>query len=131
MKFFPKSFKENETGQVLVIVALMFVGLVAMMDPPRPEVKKAIELCRQAGIKTVMITGDHKETAVAIAKELNLLKDDLLAVNGSDVDLMNDDELKNRVRRIAVYARTSAEHKLRIVRAWKTLGEVVARQATE
>lgn len=105
---------------------LILVGLIAMMDPPRPEVKKSIETCRNAGITTVMITGDHKETAVAVAKELNLMKEGALAVTGAELEQMDDQYLKDNVRNIAIYARTSAAHKLRIVRAWKSLGEVVA-----
>lgn len=105
---------------------LILVGLIAMMDPPRSEVKKSIETCRKAGITTVMITGDHKETAVAVAKELNLMKEGALAVTGAELEQMDDQYLKDNVRNIAIYARTSAAHKLRIVRAWKSLGEVVA-----
>lgn len=105
---------------------LIFVGLMAMMDLPRPEVKKSIKTCQNAGIKTVMITGDHKETAIAVAKELNLLKSDSLILTGAELDQMDDDRLKTCLERITVYARTSAAHKLRIVRAWKSLGEVVA-----
>lgn len=105
---------------------LILVGLFAMMDPPRPKVKKSIETCRKAGIKTVMITGDHKETAIAVAKELNLMKEGTLAVTGAELEQMNDQSLTDKVRNIAIYARTSAAHKLRIVRAWKSQGEVVA-----
>lgn len=105
---------------------IILVGLIAMMDPPRPEVKKSIETCRKAGITTVMITGDHKETAVAVAKELNLMKEGALAVTGAELEQMDDQSLTDKVRNIAIYARTSAAHKLRIVRAWKSQGEVVA-----
>lgn len=105
---------------------LVFVGLIAMMDPPRPEVKKAVESCENAGITTVMITGDHKETAIAVAKELNLLKADSIILTGSELEQMDDPHLEKCLRRVAVYARTSAAHKLRIVRAWKSLGEIVA-----
>lgn len=105
---------------------LIFVGLIAMMDPPRPEVKSSIETCENAGITTVMITGDHKETAIAIAKELNLLKRDSLVLTGNELDQMEDNFLKENLQKITIYARTSAAHKLRIVRAWKSLGEVVA-----
>jgi len=105
---------------------LILVGLFAMMDPPRSEVKKSIETCKKAGITTVMITGDHKETAVAVAKELKLMKENSLIITGADLEEMDDNRLKECVRGIAVYARTSAIHKLRIVRAWKSLGEVVA-----
>lgn len=105
---------------------LILVGLIAMMDPPRPEVKKSIETCKKAGINTVMITGDHKETAVAVAKELKLMKEGALALTGAELEQMDDQTLTDKVRNIAIYARTSAAHKLRIVRAWKSLGEVVA-----
>jgi len=97
---------------------LTFVGLVAMIDPPREEVKKAIQECKAAGIKTVMITGDHKNTAVAIAQALGFFNDDSLALSG--------EELYKEVRNVSVYARVSPEHKLRVVRAWRKHGEVVA-----
>lgn len=105
---------------------LIFVGLIAMMDPPRPEVKESIEICKNAGITTVMITGDHKETAIAVAKELNLLKSDSMILTGTELDQMDDHRLQKYLRKIVIYARASAIHKLRIVRAWKSLGEVVA-----
>jgi Ca2+-transporting ATPase len=105
---------------------LILVGLIAMMDPPRPEAKKSIETCKNAGITTVMITGDHKETAIALAKELNLLKSDSTILTGAELEQIDDNCLKKCLRKIAVYARTSAKHKLRIVRAWKSLDEVVA-----
>lgn len=105
---------------------LILVGLIAMMDPPRPEVKKSIEICENAGITTVMITGDHKETAVAVAKELNLLKKDSMVLTGLELEQLDDKHLKKYLRKIIIFARTSAAHKLRIVRAWKSLGEVVA-----
>lgn len=105
---------------------LIFVGLIAMIDPPREEVKKAIIECKDAGIKTVMITGDHKNTAVAIAKELGFFKADSLAFTGEELDKLNDEEFYNEVERIPVYARVSPEHKLRIVRAWRKRGEIVA-----
>ncbi|MFA6349298.1 MAG: calcium-transporting P-type ATPase, PMR1-type [Candidatus Omnitrophota bacterium] len=105
---------------------LIFVGLLAMIDPPRPEAKLAIEKCFAAGIKTVMITGDHKNTAVAIAKQLGFFKKDSLALTGEELGRLSDSELDNLVERIPVYARVSPEHKLRIVRAWRHRGEVVA-----
>lgn len=105
---------------------LLFVGLIAMMDPPRPEVKKSIETCKRAGITTVMITGDHKETALAVAKELNLLKNDSIILTGTELDQLEENQLKKLLRNVAIYARTSATHKLRIVHAWKSLGEIVA-----
>lgn len=105
---------------------LVFVALIAMMDPPRLEVKQSVSLCTKAGITPVMITGDHKETAIAVANELNMMKKGSIAVTGSELEEMDDLTLKEKVRNIAIYARTSAIHKLRIVRAWKSLGEVVA-----
>ncbi|MDD5585247.1 MAG: calcium-transporting P-type ATPase, PMR1-type, partial [Candidatus Omnitrophica bacterium] len=105
---------------------LTFAGLVAMIDPPREEVKKAIQECKAAGIKTVMITGDHKNTAIAIARVLGFFNDDSLALSGEELDKLSDDELYKEVRNISVYARVSPEHKLRVVRAWRRYGEVVA-----
>jgi Ca2+-transporting ATPase len=105
---------------------LTFAGLIAMIDPPREEVKRAIEQCSGAGIKTVMITGDHKNTAVAIARQLGFFKEDSLALAGEEIDRLGEEEFKKKVEKIPVYARVSPEHKLRIVRAWRALGEVVA-----
>ncbi|MEK7838598.1 MAG: HAD-IC family P-type ATPase, partial [candidate division NC10 bacterium] len=105
---------------------LIFVGLMAMKDPIRPEVKVAVEACRTAGVRTVMITGDHKDTAVAIARELGLMERGAQAISGAELDRLSDDELARRVDQVAVYARVSAEHKLRVVRAWKSKGAVVA-----
>ncbi len=105
---------------------LTFVGLVAMIDPPREEVKRAIEECARAGIKTVMITGDHKNTAVAIARELGFFKEGSLAFTGAELDKVGDEELAKEVERVLVYARVSPEHKLRIVRALRARREVVA-----
>lgn len=105
---------------------LTFMGLVAMIDPPREEVKKAIQECKAAGIKTVMITGDHKNTAVAIARALGFFNDDSLALSGEELDKLSDDEFYGAVMNISVYARVSPEHKLRVVRAWRKHGEVVA-----
>lgn len=105
---------------------LIFVGLAAMIDPPRPEVKLAIEKCKDAGIRTVMITGDHKNTAIAIARELGFYNLDSEAVTGLELDAMADEELRYRIQKISVYARVSAENKLRIVKAWKENGAIVA-----
>ena len=105
---------------------LVFLGLVGMKDPIRPEVKAAVEACRAAGIRTVMITGDHKDTAVAIAKELGLMKPGEHAISGAELNQLSEDELRDRVQTAAVYARVTAEHKLRVVRAWKQKGAVVA-----
>ncbi len=105
---------------------LVFCGLAAMIDPPREEVKQAMASCRSAGIRSVMITGDHKNTAVAVARELGFYKEDSLALTGDELDKVDDQELDLKVARIAVYARVSPEHKLRIVRAWRGRGEIVA-----
>lgn len=105
---------------------LIYVGMCGMIDPPREEVKNSVQKCISAGIKTVMITGDHKITATAIAKELGILKDESEAITGSDLEKMSDEELKNKVRNLSVYARVSPEHKVRIVKAWQANGEVVA-----
>jgi len=105
---------------------LTFVGLIAMIDPPRLEVKEAMKKCMTAGIRTVMITGDHKNTAVAIAKELGFYHKDSLALTGEELDQLTDDELLAKVEHIPVYARVAPEHKLRIVKAWRKRGHVVA-----
>lgn len=105
---------------------LVFLGLFAMKDPLRPEAKEAVRLCRQAGISTVMITGDHKETAVAIARELGLYDGEGTALSGSELNELTDEQLTGIVERMTVYARVSAEHKLRIVQAWKRSGAIVA-----
>ena len=105
---------------------LIFVGMVAMIDPPRVEVKAAVEKCVSAGIKTVMITGDHKITATAIARELGILTEGDEAITGAELEAMSDEELIKRVRNISVYARVSPEHKVRIVKAWQANGEIVA-----
>ena len=105
---------------------LIFVGMTGMIDPPREEAKEAVKKCISAGIKTVMITGDHKITATAIAKELGILKNDSEAITGAELEKMSDEELKQKVRSISVYARVSPEHKVRIVRAWQANGEIVA-----
>ncbi|MEK6727851.1 MAG: calcium-transporting P-type ATPase, PMR1-type [Candidatus Omnitrophota bacterium] len=110
----------------LIERGLTYIGLLAMIDPPREEVKRAIIECKEAGIKTVMITGDHKNTAVAIARELGFFKEGSLALTGEELDKINDEDFLDKVRRIPVYARVSPQHKLRIVRAWRRLGEVVA-----
>lgn len=105
---------------------LTFVGLIAMMDPPREESAQAVADCIKAGIKPVMITGDHKITAVAIAKQLGILKDLNEAIEGKEIEKLSDRELKNQVEKISVYARVSPEHKIRIVKAWQEKGHVVA-----
>ena len=105
---------------------LIYVGMVGMIDPPREEVKEAVEKCKKAGIKTVMITGDHKITAIAIAKALGILENELEAITGSELENMSDEELIQNVRKYSVYARVSPEHKVRIVKAWQANGEIVA-----
>ena len=105
---------------------LIFVGMVGMIDPPREEAKKAVEKCKTAGIKTVMITGDHKITATAIAKKLGILENENEAITGQDLENMSDEDLEKNVRHYSVYARVSPEHKVRIVRAWQKNGEIVA-----
>lgn len=105
---------------------LVFLGLCAMKDPLRPEAVAAVRWCREAGIKTAMITGDHKDTAVAIARELGLYDGDGSALTGTDINNVTDEQLAQFVERVTVYARVSAEHKLRIVQAWKRRGAVVA-----
>lgn len=105
---------------------LEFVGLIGMIDPPREEVKEAVALCRSAGIRPVMITGDHIETAMAIAKELGIMREGDKSISGSELAKMSDEELFKRIREFAVYARVSPEHKIKIVNAWQKAGEVVA-----
>ena len=105
---------------------LTFIGMVGMIDPPRQEAKVAVEKCKTAGIKTVMITGDHKITATAIARELGILENDDEAITGQDLENMTDEELEKSVRHYSVYARVSPEHKVRIVKAWQKNGEIVA-----
>ena len=111
--------KEDENDYV-------FTGLISMIDPPRLESKEAVYKCIMAGIKPVMITGDNKVTAVAIAKEIGIMSKDDIAIEGLEIDKLNDEQLKDKVKNIAVYARVSPEHKIRIVRAWQALGEIVA-----
>ena len=105
---------------------LTFMGLVGMIDPPRPEAKEAVAVCRRAGIKPVMITGDHVITASAIARELGIMLDGDRAVTGSELDAMTDNELDEQVESIAVYARVSPENKIRIVKAWQRRGQIVS-----
>lgn len=105
---------------------LIFIGLTGMIDPVRPEVKQAISTCKSAGITPIMITGDHLDTAVAIARELDILQDPSQAITGYDLQKMTDEEFMKNVQKYRVYARVQPEHKTRIVKAWKTLGKVVA-----
>ena len=105
---------------------LVFLGMIAMMDPPREESKAAVEECIKAGIRPVMITGDHKITAAAIAKRIGILKDLSEACEGAEIENMSDEELRGFVPKISVYARVSPEHKIRIVRAWQERGNIVS-----
>lgn len=105
---------------------LTFVGLIGMIDPPREGVKEAVKACRKAGIKTVMITGDHLQTAKAIAKELGILRKGDLAINGETLEKMSQQELERDIMRYSVFARVSPEHKVRIVKAFQSTGAVVA-----
>ncbi len=116
----PEKFDEENLEKGLV-----FLGLMGMIDPPREEAKEANSLCQQAGVRTVMITGDHKLTAVAIAKELGMLKSDLV-LTGAELDNISDEEFAKIVEDVAVYARVSPEHKLRIVGGLKKKGHIVA-----
>ena len=117
----PTSFEPSELEKNLV-----FIGLAGMIDPVRPEVKAAIEECNRAGIRPVMITGDHKDTAVAIALELGIITDSSQALTGAQLDEMSDDELLGKIEDFSVYARVQPEHKVRIVNAWKQRGCITA-----
>jgi len=116
----------NISDSDLIEKDLSFVGLVAMIDPPREEVREAIKMCKTAGIKTVMITGDHKNTAAAIARDLGFFEQNSLAITGAELDKLDDDEFTREIEIIPVYARVSPENKLRIVRSWRKKGEIVA-----
>lgn len=117
---------DDGTAPAIDETRLTFAGLVGMIDPPRAEVKQAVVRCREAGIRPVMITGDHPATAAAIARELSIAAVTNRVVTGQELDAMTDAELAGNVDHIAVYARVAPEHKLRVVRAWKTRGDVVA-----
>lgn len=105
---------------------LTYIGLTGMIDPVRPEVKTAIEACRAAGVRPIMITGDHHDTAVAIAKELGILQNDAQAITGAELDTLSEEEFQKRVGDFSVYARVQPEHKVRIVKAWKENGKITA-----
>ena len=105
---------------------LHFCGLVGMIDPPREEAKVAVAECRKAGIKPVMITGDHKVTATAIAKQIGIFEEGDLALTGMELDAMSEEELDDKIGKISVYARVSPENKIRIVDAWQRKGAVTA-----
>lgn len=115
----PSDMAQGESG-------LTFLGMVGMIDPARPEVKDAVAVCRAAGIRPIMITGDHRTTAVAIARDLGILDDEHLAITGAELDAMSDEEFAESVDRYSVYARVSPENKVRIVEAWKARGKVAA-----
>ena len=117
---------ERDRPSVYEETALTFAGLAGMIDPPREEAKEAVVRCREAGIRPVMITGDHPSTAMAVAKEIGIAVAQDRVVTGADLDSLSDTALAADVDRIAVYARVSAEHKLRVVRAWRGRGQVVA-----
>jgi len=122
----PLNGDSNISDSDLIEKDLTFVGLVAMIDPPREEVREAIKMCKTAGIKTVMITGDHKNTAAAIARDLGFFEQNSLAITGAELDKLDDDEFTREIEIIPVYARVSPENKLRIVRSWRKKGEIVA-----
>lgn len=121
-----KTFDERRELSYEDEYELVFTGLTAMMDPPRDESADAVSECINAGIRPVMITGDHKVTAAAIAKRIGILKDENEACEGAVIDSMTDEQLKEFVPQISVYARVSPEHKIRIVRAWQERGSIVA-----
>ncbi|NLB75143.1 MAG: cation-translocating P-type ATPase [Crenarchaeota archaeon] len=119
MEEFPESIEQD----------FVFIGIMSMIDPPRPEVKDAINICRKAGIRVVMITGDHKLTATAVAKDLTLLGDNIeedQVLTGEDLEKMSDEQLEAVVEKVVIYARVAPEHKSRIVKAWKKKDQVVA-----
>lgn len=116
----------NDFDEKAVEGSLIFVGLEGMIDPPRDEVIEANRKCEKAGIKTVMITGDHKLTAVAVAKEIGILKEHSIVLTGAELETIGDEEFKEIVENVAVYARVSPEHKLKIVKALKAKGHIVA-----
>ncbi len=117
----PESITSRSTENDMV-----FVGLVGMIDPPRPEVREAVRICSEAGIRPIMITGDHRDTAAAIAKELGIIRSEDEVITGSELNKMSDDEFESLVAEFSVYARVSPEHKVRIVNAWKKKGRIVA-----
>ena len=105
---------------------LEYLGLVAEMDPPRPESAQAVKDCKTAGIKAIMITGDHKVTASAIAKRIGIMEEGDIAVTGTELDAMSDDQLQEKLPHISVYARVSPDNKIRIVNAWQSRAHIVA-----
>ena len=122
----PLKGESDAWGEKKLEQDLVFLGMAAMMDPPRPETRQAVMDARRAGIKPVMITGDHKVTAMSIAGQIGIMKEGEEAVSGSQLDRMDNEELADRIGTISVYARVSPEHKLRIVKAWQDKGRIVA-----
>ncbi len=120
-----KEIPESEEASYLE-QDLCFIGLTGMIDPVREEVKPAIEVCKEAGIRTIMITGDHKDTAVAIAKQLGIIENEDEAITGTMLNQMSDEELQKNIKKYSVYARVQPEHKVRIVNAWKQEGMITA-----
>lgn len=126
LAFAEKTVQENRTLRLEDEQNLAFIGLIAMMDPPREETAEAVADCRKAGIRPVMITGDHKITAAAIAGQIGILQEGDRAVEGVELEYMSDDQLQQEVENISVYARVSPEHKIRIVKAWQKNGHIAA-----
>src|SRR5699024_923248 len=126
VKKLPKYENVNITDTAMLENDLTFIGLYGLQDPPRKNVKKAIMQCKEAGIKTVMITGDHKKTAMAIGKEVGLFEHNDLVLDGSELNEMSTNELANIINRVAIFARVTPEHKLKIVKAFQEKGHIVA-----
>ena len=116
----------EDTAPAAIEKNLIYLGLSGMIDPIRPEVKAAIAECRSAGIRPIMITGDHRDTAVAIAKQLGILDEGQKAITGAELNGISDEELAQTIQNYSVYARVQPEHKVRIVKAWKKLGKITA-----
>lgn len=121
----PLDLNGRKTGEDLA-EDLIFLGLAAMSDPPRPQSRGAVAEAKKAGIRTVMITGDHKATAAAVAADIGIFAPGDLAVTGMELEQMSEQELENNLERISVYARVSPEHKIRIVEAWQRKGHITA-----
>ena len=123
------AFAYKESNEMLCAQAecgYVFLGLISMVDPPRPESVRAVAEAKQAGIKTVMITGDHKVTATAIAKQIGIFEEGDLALTGMELDAMSEEELDQKIDKISVYARVSPENKIRIVEGWQRRGNIVS-----
>lgn len=123
-----RTYKEKPESEDAAVLEqeLCYIGLTGMIDPVRPEVLDAIKECRQAGIRPIMITGDHKDTAVAIAKELGIIDDASSAITGAELNKISDEDLDKEIEKYSVYARVQPEHKVRIVKAWKAKGKITA-----